>query len=97
MDPGRDGLPPLRHGGETGVQHKPLRDYYDWTWFAREMNYAGYGRTIGTYTAQTPLTMLPMMAFTRFAPQTAKRIWLIFNGFSVGKRLVAVATDAISH
>ena len=61
------------------VQHKPLRDYYDWTWFAREMNYAGYGRTIGTYTAQTPLTMLPMMAFTRFAPQTAKRIWLIFN------------------
>jgi len=61
------------------AQHKPLRNYYDWTWFVREMNYAGYGRTIGTYAAQTPLTMLPMMGFTRFAPQTAKRIWLIFN------------------
>lgn len=61
------------------VQHKPLRNYYDWTWFVREMNYAGYGRTIGTYAAQTPLTMLPMTGFTRFAPQTAKRIWLIFN------------------
>jgi hypothetical protein len=66
------------------VQHKPLRNYYDWTWFAREMNYAGYGRTIGTYAAQTPLTMLPMMGFTPFALQTAKRIWLIFNlGFLV--------------
>jgi hypothetical protein len=61
------------------VQHKPLRNYYDWTWFVREMNYVGYGRTIGTYAAQTPLTMLPMMGFTRFAPQTAKRIWLVFN------------------
>jgi hypothetical protein len=61
------------------VQHKPLRNYYDWAWFVREMNYAGYGRTIGTYAAQTPLTMLPMMGFTRFAPQTAKRIWLVFN------------------
>ena len=67
------------------VQHKPLRNYYDWTWFVREMNYAGYGRMIGTYTAQTPLTMLPMMGFTRFQPQTAKRIWLIFNvGFLWG-------------
>lgn len=61
------------------VQHKPLRNYYDWTWFVREMNYAGYGRTIGTYAAQTPLTMLPMMGSTRFAPQAAKRVWLIFN------------------
>ena len=61
------------------VQHKPLRNYYDWTWFVREMNYAGYRRTIGTYAAQTPLTMLPMMGFTRVAPQTAKRIWLVCN------------------
>ncbi len=67
------------------VQHKPLRNYYDWTWFVREMNYDGYGRTIGTYASQTPLTMLPMMGFTRFAPQTAKRMWLLFNlGFLAG-------------
>jgi hypothetical protein len=60
-------------------QHQPLRNYYDWTWFARQMNYAGYGRQIGAYTPQTPLTMLPMIGLTGFAPQNAKRIWLICN------------------
>jgi hypothetical protein len=60
-------------------QHQPLRDYYDWTWFARQMNYAGNGTQLGAYTPQTPLTMLPMVPFTGFAPQTAKRIWLLFN------------------
>jgi Glycosyltransferase family 87/WD40-like Beta Propeller Repeat len=60
-------------------QHQPLRNYYDWTCFAREMSYAGNGMIIGGYTPQTPLTVLPILALTRFAPQTAKRIWLIFN------------------
>lgn len=60
-------------------QHQPLRNYYDWTCFAREMSYAGNGTMIGGYTPQTPLTVLPIVALTRFAPQTAKRIWLIFN------------------
>jgi hypothetical protein len=60
-------------------QHQPLRNYYDWTWFARKMNYAGNGRQLGAYTPQTPLTMLPMVGLTGFAPQTAKRIWLVSN------------------
>src|SRR6202035_3755503 len=60
-------------------QHQPLHDYYDWTWFARQMNYAGNGTQLGAYTPQTPLTMLPLVPLARFAPQTAKRIWLVFN------------------
>jgi hypothetical protein len=60
-------------------QHQPLRNFYDWTWFARQMNYAGNGMQLGAYTPQTPLTMLPMIPLTGFAPQTAKRIWLVAN------------------
>jgi hypothetical protein len=60
-------------------QHQPLRKYYDWTWFARQMNYSGNGMQVGAYTAQTPLTMLPMVGLARFSPQRAKQIWLIFN------------------
>src|SRR5215470_2301455 len=40
---------------------EPLHKYYDWTWFARQMNYAGVERQLGAYTPQTPLTMLPML------------------------------------
>jgi hypothetical protein len=68
-------------------QHQPLRNYYDWTWFARQMNYAGNGMQLGAYTPQTPLTMLPMVGLTGFAPQTAKRIWLasdlVFLGVTI--------------
>ena len=58
---------------------QPLRSYYDWTWFARQMNYVGIDRQLGAYTPQTPLTMLPFVMLTGFPPQTAKRIWLILN------------------
>ena len=57
----------------------PLHNYYDWTWFLRQMNYAGIERQLGAYTPQTPLTMLPMMGFTTLGPQTAKQIWLVLN------------------
>ena len=60
-------------------QHQPLRAYYDWTWFARHMNYAGNGTQLGAYTPQTPLTMFPLVPLTGFAPQTAKRVWLATN------------------
>jgi hypothetical protein len=58
---------------------EPLRNYYDWTWFQRQMNYAGIERQRGAYAAQTPLTMLPMLPLVAFTPQTAKRIWLTLN------------------
>ena len=60
-------------------QHKPLRDYYDWTWFARQMNYAGIEGQLGAYAAQTPATMLPMIPFAGLVPQHAKRVWLVIN------------------
>ena len=65
-------------------QHQPLHKFYDWTWFARQMNYAGNGTQLGAYTTQTPLTMLPMVALAGFPPQTAKRIWLVCNLLFLG-------------
>lgn len=43
------------------------------------MNYAGVEKQLGAYTPQTPLTMLPMIAFAGEAPQTAKQTWLAIN------------------
>jgi hypothetical protein len=60
-------------------QHQPLHNYYDWTWFARQMNYAGNGMQIGAYQPQTPLTMIPMVGIAGFPPQEAKQIWLLCN------------------
>src|SRR5215469_2537555 len=57
----------------------PLRDYYDWTWFQRQMDYAGIRDTLGAYVPQTPLTMLPMVPIANFSVQTAKQIWLALN------------------
>ncbi|HEY1214883.1 MAG TPA: glycosyltransferase 87 family protein, partial [Bryobacteraceae bacterium] len=56
-----------------------LRNYYDWTWFQRQMNYAGIERQLGGYIPQTPLTMLPIVPVATFPVQTAKRIWLVAN------------------
>jgi Glycosyltransferase family 87/WD40-like Beta Propeller Repeat len=57
----------------------PLRDYYDWTWFQRQMNYAGIEHQLGAYLPQTPLTMLPIVPFAGFPVHTAKQIWLALN------------------
>jgi hypothetical protein len=61
-----------------------LHNFYDWTWFQRQMNYAGFEWQLGAYTPQTPLTTLPFMELTRFSPQTAKRIWLVCNLIFLG-------------
>jgi hypothetical protein len=60
-------------------QGAPLRDYYDWTWFQRQMNYAGIEHQLGAYLPQTPLTMLPIVPLAGFPAQTAKQIWLALN------------------
>jgi putative Ca2+/H+ antiporter (TMEM165/GDT1 family) len=57
----------------------PVREYYDWTWFQRQMNYAGIERQLGGYQPQTPLTALPLVPLSYFPVQVAKRIWLSFN------------------
>jgi hypothetical protein len=58
---------------------QPLRTFYDWTSFQRQMDFAGFERQLGAYTPQTPLTMLPFLPLAGFPPQTAKRLWLIAN------------------
>jgi hypothetical protein len=58
---------------------EPLRKFYDWTWFQRQMNYAGVERQLGSYVPQTPATMLPLAPLARFPVQTAKRVWLLLN------------------
>jgi hypothetical protein len=59
--------------------HAPLRKFYDWTWFAREMDKVGIGTRVGSYTPQTPLTMLPMVGFARLPLQQSKQVWLVLN------------------
>jgi hypothetical protein len=59
--------------------HEPLPNFYDWTWFARQMNYAGIENQLGGYVPQSPATMLPMIPIAGFPPLTAKRIWLALD------------------
>jgi Glycosyltransferase family 87 len=59
--------------------HDPLPKLYDWTWFARQMNYAGIENQLGGYVPQSPATMLPLVPIAGFPPLTAKRIWLASN------------------
>ncbi len=57
-------------------QRAPLRNFYDWTWFQRQMNYAGTERQLGGYNPQPPLAMLPMVPLAGLSPQSAKQVWL---------------------
>ena len=61
------------------VQHMPLRQFYDWVWFQRQIHYAGIDHQLGGYIPHTPLTMLPFLPLTAFAPQLAKQIWLVLG------------------
>jgi hypothetical protein len=60
-------------------QGQPLHNYYDWTWFQRQMNYAGIEHQLGNYNPHTPLTMLPLLGLSGLAPLRAKRVWLLCN------------------
>jgi glycosyl transferase family 87/WD40 repeat protein len=72
-------------------QGAPLRDYYDWTWFQRQMNYAGIEHQLGAYLPQTPLTMLPIVPLAKYPVQTAKRIWLVLNAAFLMATLVMLS------
>jgi hypothetical protein len=60
-------------------QGQPLRNYYDWTWFQRQMNYAGVESQLGNYNPHTPLTAMPLVGLTGLAPLRAKHVWLLCN------------------
>lgn len=73
------------------VQRQRLRNFYDWPWFQRQMNYAGVEQQLGGYIPQTPLTMLPIMPLAPMAVQAAKRTWLVVNLFFIAGALVFLA------
>jgi hypothetical protein len=60
-------------------QGQPLHNYYDWTWFQRQMNLAGVEHQLGNYNPHTPLTALPLIGLTELAPLRAKQVWLLCN------------------
>ena len=67
-------------------EHKPLRKYYDWTWFERQMIFAGYEQ-IGAYYPLTPMSAFPMIPLADLSPQNAKRAWLVFSLACLGATL----------
>ena len=66
-------------GAVAARHHDSLPNLYDWTWFARQMNYAGIENQLGGYVPQSPATMLPIIPIAGFPPLTAKRTWLVLN------------------
>ncbi len=58
------------------AHRQPLENFYNWTWFQRQMNYTGTERQLGGYIPHTPLTMLPLIPFSGLPQQRAKQVWL---------------------
>jgi Glycosyltransferase family 87/WD40-like Beta Propeller Repeat len=73
------------------LKHQPLRQYYDWVWFQRQMHYAGIEHQIGGYVPNTPLTMLPMLPLAAFPPQRAKQIWMVLEVLLLVGSIVVLA------
>src|ERR1700733_7940406 len=58
------------------TQRLPLRQFYDWVWFQRQIHYAGIDHQLGGYLPRTPVTVLAFVPLSALAPQRAKQIWL---------------------
>src|SRR5579862_4805801 len=61
------------------ARHQPLRQFYDWEWFQRQIQYAGIDKQLGGYTPYPPLAMLPLIPLAAFPPQRAKQVWLVLE------------------
>src|SRR5215471_15897533 len=73
-----------RHG-------EPLRLFYDWKWFQRQIHYAGIDHQLGGYIPHTPATMLPFIPLTLLRPQDAKRAWLVLELLFLAASIVLLA------
>jgi Glycosyltransferase family 87/WD40-like Beta Propeller Repeat len=74
------------------IQHMPLRQFYDWVWFQRQIHYAGIDHQLGGYIPHTPLTMLPYLPLTALAPQLAKQIWLVLGLILLAASILLLAS-----
>ena len=74
----------VRHG-------EPLRLFYDWTWFQRQIHYAGIDHQLGGYVPHTPATMLPFVPLTWLPPQNAKRVWLVLELLFLGAVIILLS------
>ncbi len=57
----------------------PLHLYYDWTWFQRQIHYAGVDGQLGGYIPQTPLTLAPFIPLSLAPAARARQIWVLLN------------------
>jgi len=73
--------------GKLARTREPLHLYYDWTWFQRQMHFAGIEHQLGGYIPQTPLTLLPFIPLSLVPATTARKIWLVLNGAFLGLSL----------
>ncbi len=60
-------------------EHQPLHLFYDWTWFQRQMHFAGIEDQLGGYIPQTPLALLPFAPLSLTDVVNARKIWLLLN------------------
>ena len=60
-------------------QRLPLRQFYDWEWFQRQIQYTGIDRQLGGYTPYPPLTAAPFLPLAKLPPQKAKQVWLVLE------------------
>jgi Glycosyltransferase family 87/WD40-like Beta Propeller Repeat len=60
------------------LRHEPLRLFYEWEWFERQIHYAGIDQ-LGTYIPYTPLTMTPLLPLAKLPPQRAKQVWIVLE------------------
>jgi hypothetical protein len=74
------------------LRGEPLRNFYDLTWFQRQMNYTGTERQLGAYPPNTPLTMLPLLPLAPLDPQRAKQVWLILGLLSLAASVWILAS-----
>jgi hypothetical protein len=65
--------------GKLARTRVPLHLYYDWTWFQRQIHFAGIEKQLGGYIPQTPLTLLPFIPLSLVPPAAARKIWLVLN------------------
>jgi hypothetical protein len=73
------------------VHHQPLRQFYDWEWFQRQIHYSGIERQLGDYAPYTPLTMLPYLPLAKLPPQRAKQVWLIAELFFLAFAILLIS------